>query len=112
MNTKHINETPMGTNSTQNTMKDPHPNPLPRWEREQETTLCAPAPLLPTWEKGLGDEGFSLCSLEFFSRVELTIVIDRNKYREIVIDVGAQGDAPTDFGHVLYLGGTIEHEFI
>ncbi len=26
---------------------------------KQETPICAPLPLLPTWEKGLGDEGIS-----------------------------------------------------
>jgi CHAT domain-containing protein/Tfp pilus assembly protein PilF len=64
-----------------NTWKDPHPSPLPRRERGQETPLdnpsfllgtaqkqensldvadslpSTPAPLLPTWEKGRGDEG-------------------------------------------------------
>jgi tetratricopeptide (TPR) repeat protein len=64
-----------------NTRKDPHPSPLPRRERGQETSLdnpsfllgtaqkqensldvadslpSTPAPLLPSWEKGLGDEG-------------------------------------------------------
>jgi hypothetical protein len=30
---------------------------VPRREREPETSLLTPAPLLPTWEKGLGDEG-------------------------------------------------------
>jgi hypothetical protein len=30
---------------------------VPRGERELETSLLAPAPLLPLWEKGLGDEG-------------------------------------------------------
>jgi AAA ATPase domain len=53
--------------------EDPLPSPLPRRERGQETTLNdpnpeasrnAPAPLLPTWEKGLGDEGISLSSSE------------------------------------------------
>jgi hypothetical protein len=29
-------------------------------ERVQETSLLAPAPLLPLWEKGLGDEGLSI----------------------------------------------------
>jgi tetratricopeptide (TPR) repeat protein len=64
-----------------NTLKDPHPSPLPRRERGQDTPLkdpssllfteqnqdnslavpnplpSTPAPLLPTWEKGPGDEG-------------------------------------------------------
>jgi hypothetical protein len=57
--------------------EDPLPSPLPRRERGQETTLNdpnsllnpeaslnAPAPLLPTWEKGLGDEGISMSSSE------------------------------------------------
>jgi uncharacterized protein (TIGR03032 family) len=35
--------------------RSPHPSPLPSREREQETTFLAP--LLPPWEKGLGDEG-------------------------------------------------------
>jgi hypothetical protein len=67
----------------------PHPNPLPIGERGQETTLenllslsatqgktgdthqivkqvtpiSAPVPLLPSWEKGLGDEGNSQKSI-------------------------------------------------
>jgi 8-amino-7-oxononanoate synthase len=28
-------------------------------EKNQEPPICAPIPLLPTWEKGLGDEGIS-----------------------------------------------------
>jgi CRISPR-associated protein Cmr2 len=43
---------------TGNSLGSPHPSPLPSGEREPETSLLAPAPLLPTWEKGLGDEGF------------------------------------------------------
>ncbi len=64
--------------------EDPHPSPLPtcdsfarmhsgtclagRGERGQETSLVdlvsAPAPLLPSWEKGLGDEGLLLAAIE------------------------------------------------
>jgi CHAT domain-containing protein len=74
----------IGAVGRENTMKDPHPSPLPRRERGQETSPensssfvatteikqkpeismntqdplpSTPAPLLPTWEKGLGDEG-------------------------------------------------------
>jgi hypothetical protein len=52
---------------------DANEDPLPRRERGQETTLNdpnpeashnAPATLLPTWEKGLGDEGISMPSSE------------------------------------------------
>jgi apolipoprotein N-acyltransferase len=46
-----------GTKNSKIALKDPHPSPLPRRERGQETSLYAPAPLLPSWEKGLGDEG-------------------------------------------------------
>jgi apolipoprotein N-acyltransferase len=46
-----------GTKTSKMALKDPHPSPLPRRERGQETSLYAPAPLLPPWEKGLGDEG-------------------------------------------------------
>jgi tetratricopeptide (TPR) repeat protein len=73
----------IGAVGRENTMKDPHPSPLPRRERGQETSPensssfvatteikqkpeistddrhplpSTPAPLLPTWEKGLGDE--------------------------------------------------------
>jgi hypothetical protein len=60
-----------GTNLTRGTLATPHPSPLPQGEREQETSLCAPAPLLPPWEKGLGDEGLSMLSLESLSRFEL-----------------------------------------
>jgi apolipoprotein N-acyltransferase len=50
-------KTHSGTKTSKIASKDPHPSPLPRRERGQETSLYAPAPLLPTWEKGLGDEG-------------------------------------------------------
>jgi two-component system, chemotaxis family, sensor histidine kinase and response regulator PixL len=52
-----------GTDLTRDTLATPHPSPLPLWEREQETSLYAPAPLLPPWEKGLGDEGLSMLSM-------------------------------------------------
>jgi cobalt-precorrin 5A hydrolase / precorrin-3B C17-methyltransferase len=54
----------------------PRPSPLPSGERGQETSLVdlvfdpssnqdsAPAPLLPPWEKGLGDEGLLLAAIE------------------------------------------------
>jgi hypothetical protein len=57
----------LGDNLTWDTSNSPHPSPLPRREREPETSLLVPAPLLPTWEKGLGDEGFSLLPLGIFS---------------------------------------------
>jgi hypothetical protein len=60
-----------GTNLTRDTLATPHPSPLPQGEREQETSLYAPAPLLPPWEKGLGDEGLSMLSMESLSRFEL-----------------------------------------
>ncbi len=44
---------------------------VPQGEKGQEISLCAPAPLLPLWEKGLGDEGLSMLSLKFLSRFEL-----------------------------------------
>jgi apolipoprotein N-acyltransferase len=47
-----------GTKTSKMALKDPHPSPLPRRERGQETSLYASAPLLPFWQKGLGDEGF------------------------------------------------------
>jgi apolipoprotein N-acyltransferase len=50
-------KTHSGAKTPKIALKDPHPSPLPRRERGQETSLYAPAPLLPTWEKGLGDEG-------------------------------------------------------
>jgi two-component system, chemotaxis family, sensor histidine kinase and response regulator PixL len=68
-----------GTDLTRDTLATPHPSPLPQGEREQETSLYAPAPLLPPWEKrsapvgfpdhgsrvrqGLGDEGLSMLSM-------------------------------------------------
>jgi hypothetical protein len=55
-----------GTNLTRETLSTPHPSSLP-----QETSLCAPAPLLPSWEKGLGDEGLSMLPLEFLPHFEL-----------------------------------------
>ncbi len=56
----------------------PHPSPLPSGERGQETSPLdpaffhdvisnqdsAPAPLLPPWEKGLGDEGLLLAAID------------------------------------------------
>jgi cobalt-precorrin 5A hydrolase / precorrin-3B C17-methyltransferase len=61
------------------------PSPLPTWERGQETSLLdqvsdpsrnqdsAPAPLLPNWEKGLGDEGILLAAIEsLFSEQSLS----------------------------------------
>jgi hypothetical protein len=56
-----------GSNFSRDTLAPP----LPQGEREQETSLCAPAPLLPPWEKGLGDEGLSMPSLGSLSRFEL-----------------------------------------
>jgi 8-amino-7-oxononanoate synthase len=32
-------------------------DPYPGMEKRQENPICAPVTLLPTWEKGLGDEG-------------------------------------------------------
>jgi apolipoprotein N-acyltransferase len=43
-----------GTKTSKVALKDPLPSPLPRRERGQETSLYAPASLLPDWEKGLG----------------------------------------------------------
>jgi o-succinylbenzoate synthase len=54
-----------------NTLGSPHPSPLPSREREPETSFMDSAPLLPTWEKGLGDEGFPLLPLEILSRSKL-----------------------------------------
>jgi cobalt-precorrin 5A hydrolase / precorrin-3B C17-methyltransferase len=56
----------------------PHPSPLSSGERGQETSLLdlvyfsdsgknqdsAPAPLLPPWEKGVGDEGLLFAAIE------------------------------------------------
>jgi HTH-type transcriptional regulator / antitoxin HipB len=61
----------LGTNLTRDTLAAPHPSPLPQGETEQETSLCDPAPLLPHWEKGLGDEGLSMLSMGSLSRFEL-----------------------------------------
>jgi cobalt-precorrin 5A hydrolase / precorrin-3B C17-methyltransferase len=63
------------------------PSPLPRGERGQETSFVdlvsdsgknydsTPVPLLPTWEKGLGDEGVLLASVEsLFSDHSLSLL--------------------------------------
>jgi cobalt-precorrin 5A hydrolase / precorrin-3B C17-methyltransferase len=63
----------------------PHPSPLPSGERGQETSFVdpvsdtsrnqysAPVPLLPPWEKGLGDEGLLLAAIEsLFSESSLS----------------------------------------
>jgi hypothetical protein len=61
------------------TLATPHPSPLPQGEREQETSLRAPAPLLPPWEKGLGDEGLSMLSMGSLSRFELIPYLNLDK---------------------------------
>jgi hypothetical protein len=40
-----------------NYLGHPHPNPSPR---EGEGLIPFPVPLLPAWERGLGDEGKSM----------------------------------------------------
>jgi cobalt-precorrin 5A hydrolase / precorrin-3B C17-methyltransferase len=65
----------------------PHPSPLPGGERGQETPFVdlvsdpsrnhdsAPVPLLPHWEKGLGDEGLLLAAIEsLFSEHSLSLL--------------------------------------
>jgi cobalt-precorrin 5A hydrolase / precorrin-3B C17-methyltransferase len=65
----------------------PHPSPLPSGERGQETPFVdlvsdtssnqysAPAPLLPPWEKGLGDEGLLFAAIEsLFSDHSLSLL--------------------------------------
>jgi site-specific DNA-adenine methylase len=73
-----------GTNLTRHTLAPPHPSPLPQGEREQETSLCAPAPLLPSWEKGLGDEGLSMLSLGSLSRFELLPSLSTKKIQALL----------------------------
>jgi hypothetical protein len=79
---------PWDTTLTGDTLATPHPSPLPQEEREQETSLCAPAPLLPPWEKGLGDEGLSMLSLEFLSRFKLVpdpcIIAVRESLQDVI----------------------------
>ncbi len=62
-------KTPSGTKISKIALKGPHPNPLPPWERGQETSVYTPAPLLPFWEKGLGDEGSPRSSRPFAPKV-------------------------------------------
>jgi hypothetical protein len=38
--------------------------------------FCAPIPLLPTWEKGLGDEGYFKETLVDLSNLEVDQIID------------------------------------
>ncbi len=65
----------------------PHPSPLPGGERGQETPFVdlvsdpsrnhdsAPVPLLPPWEKELGDEGLLLTAIEsLFSEHSLSLL--------------------------------------
>jgi cobalt-precorrin 5A hydrolase / precorrin-3B C17-methyltransferase len=87
----------LGIQRGEGSMEYPHPfdslraapSPLPSGERGQETSLLdlvyfsdsgknqdsAPAPLLPPWEKGLGDEGLLLAAIEsLFSEYSLSLL--------------------------------------
>jgi cobalt-precorrin 5A hydrolase / precorrin-3B C17-methyltransferase len=77
----------LGIQRGEGSMEYPHPSPLPSGERGQETPFVdlvsdasknqdsIPAPLLPSWEKGLGDEGLLLAAIEsLFSEHSLSLL--------------------------------------
>jgi 8-amino-7-oxononanoate synthase len=48
-------------------------DPYPGMEKRQENLICAPVPLLPTWEKGLGNEGIPTPSRDPYAWIDRSL---------------------------------------